>query len=143
VDVCRSSCIHVSGTASTYAHSADNTCQPCCSSCECWSYHQHCCKKHWNYRQNVIIWVSQNAVHLCCVQSLCTHCMCILMQSMHTELAGIIMMTLLHIWGIPASDVSMDTSCLETSCLGGFQCQCSTSNNHDHSLYHPFQLVIY
>jgi hypothetical protein len=40
--VCRGGCTDMSRTASTVAQ-----CQPCCSSCKCWSYHWHCCKKPW------------------------------------------------------------------------------------------------
>jgi hypothetical protein len=34
----------------------------------------------------------------------------------------------LHIWGIPGSKFSMETSCLETSYLDGCQCQRIPSN---------------
>lgn len=69
---------------------------------------------------------------------------CILMQSVHTEYAGIIMMMLLlHIWGIPGSNFSMDTSCLETSYRDGFQCQRNTSNEVVRILSHPLQFIIY
>jgi hypothetical protein len=48
---------------------------------------------------------------------------------MCTEQGGIrMLMLLLHIWGIPGSNFSMETSCLETSYLDGCQCQHITSN---------------
>jgi len=73
--------------------------------------------------------VSHNTVRLFCMQSLCMHCMCILVQNMCTEQAGIgMLMLLLHMWCIPGSNFSMETSCLETSYLDGCQYQHITSN---------------
>jgi len=120
VHVCRAGSTDISITASTVAHSISHAAVhvsvdlTAARSLELTESHHT---------------ASHNTVNLFCMQSLCMHCMCILVQSMWTEQAGIrMLLLLLHIWGIPGSNFSMETSCLETSYLDGCQHQHVTSN---------------